>query len=101
LPKPYRFSLLYPLRAVQTDPTIPTLGPLLAPSLDLAGLFVKLPTSHLFLQSASLYQLAEPSYRILDRLSIADLQLNHASFSNQTFLRSLRFAKLLVPRNVF
>jgi hypothetical protein len=27
------------------------------------------------------------------------LQLNHASDSNKTYLRSLRFAKLLMPRN--
>ena len=87
------------LNSVQSDPTIPTLGSLLAATLDLAGLLVKLPTSHLLLQSASLYQLAEPTYRILYRLPIADLQLNHASLSNQTFLRSLRFAKLLMPRN--
>jgi hypothetical protein len=88
------------LNSMQPNTTITTLGSLLAPSLDLAGLLVELPTSHLLLQSASLYQLAEPAYRILYRLSIADLQLNHASLSNQTFLRSLRFAKLLVPRNV-
>jgi len=83
---------------VQPDPTIATLGSLLAATLDLAGLLVKLPASHLLLQSASLYQLAEPTYRILYRLPIADLQLNHASLSNQTLtLRSS--AKPLLPRN--
>ena len=70
------------LDPVQSDPTVPTLGSLLAATLDLAGLFVKFPSSHLFLQSASLNQLAEPAYRILNRLSIADLQLNHASDSS-------------------
>jgi len=84
---------------MQPNASVPTLGTLLAPTLDLAGLLVKLPATHLLLQSASLYQLAEPAYRILNRLPIADLQLNHASLSNQTFLRSLRFAKLLVPQN--
>lgn len=87
------------LDPVQSDPAVPTLGSLLAATLDLAGLLVKLPTSHLLLQSASLNQLAEPTYRILNRLPIADLQLNHASDSNKTYLRSLRFAKLLMPRN--
>jgi hypothetical protein len=71
---------------VQPDSTISTLGSLLASTLDLTGLLVKLPAAHLLLQSASLHQFAEPSYRILDRLPIADLQLNHASLSDQTLL---------------
>ena len=66
---------------MQTNAAIATLSSLLATTLDLAGLLVKLATSHLLLQPASLNQLAESSYRLLNRLTIADLQLNHATLS--------------------
>ena len=67
------------LHAVKTNAAIATLCSLLATTLDFAGLLVKLATSHLLLQPASLNQLAESSYRLLNRLTIADLQLNHAT----------------------
>ena len=47
------------------------------PTFDLAGLFVILPTPHLFLETASFNKLAEPADRLLNRFAVTNTHYNH------------------------
>ena len=54
------------------------LGSQTAATLDFAWLFVKLPTAHLFFNTASLNQFSESAHRFLNRFPVTDHQLDHA-----------------------
>lgn len=49
------------------------------PTLDLAWLFIILPSTHLLLDSTAFHELSEATNRLLNRLAIPDDKPNHSS----------------------